>query len=123
MDKKHDLSVLIVDDNEINLMLMVDILEAIGVQNVKTFESGILAVEDIKNHSTYDAILMDICMPIMDGYEASLAIRNFGYTGRIIALTANGLTPKDPRFLEAKMDDCLLKPVDINELLKVLILS
>ena len=120
MDKKQNLSVLIVDDNEINLMLMVDILEAVGVEDVQTFESGVKAVEAIKNNARYDAILMDICMPVMDGYETSLAMRELGYDGRIIALTANGLTPKDAKFLEAKMDDCLLKPVDIAELLKVL---
>ena len=59
-------------------------------------------------------------MPVIDGYEASKRIRQLGYSGRIIALTANGLSKDDPKFLEAEMDDILLKPVDLNLIKKVL---
>ena len=116
----EDLSLLVVDDNDINLMLMEDILEMMNVGEVKTVDSGIAAIDEIQKNPNYDMIVMDICMPGMDGYEASKRIRNLGYTGRIVALTANVLTTDDIQFKEAMMDDVLLKPVDLNMIRKVL---
>ena len=116
----EDLSLLVVDDNEINLMLMEDIFEMMSVGEVKTIDNGIDAIEEIKKNPNYDMIVMDICMPEMDGYEASKKIRQLGYTGRIVALTANVLTTDDIEFKEAMMDDVLLKPVDLDMIRKVL---
>ena len=116
----EDLSLLVVDDNEINLMLMEDIFEMMNVGEVKSIDNGIDAIEEIKKNPNYDMIVMDICMPEMDGYEASKKIRQLGYTGRIIALTANVLTTDDIEFKEAMMDDVLLKPVDLDMIRKVL---
>ena len=120
MNSKSDLSVLIVDDNEINLMMMEDVLENFGILNIKTLDNGLKAVEEIKKNANYDVILMDIFMPIMDGYEASKRIRSLGYNGRIIALTASGISKTNVQFKEAKMDDCILKPVDIEIIQEVL---
>lgn len=108
-----DISVLVVDDNEINLMLMEDILDVMDIKKVKTLESGIEAIKEIENNPNYDVVVMDICMPVMDGYEASKQLRKIGYEGRIIALTANQLSKDDSKFQEAMMDDILLKPVDL----------
>lgn len=105
-----DISVLVVDDNEINLMLMEDILDVMDIKKVKTLESGIEAIKEIENNPNYDVVVMDICMPVMDGYEASKQLRKIGYEGRIIALTANQLSKDDSKFQEAMMDDILLKP-------------
>lgn len=116
----EDLSLLVVDDNEINLMLMEDIFEMMSVGEVKTIDNGIDAIEEIKKNPNYDMIVMDICMPGMDGYEASKKIRQLGYTGRIVALTANVLTTDYTEFKEAMMDDVLLKPVDLDMIKKVL---
>lgn len=116
----EDLSLLVVDDNEINLMLMEDIFEMMNVGEVKTIDSGIDAVDEIEKNPNYDMIVMDICMPGMDGYEASKKIRQLGYTGRIVALTANVLTTDYTEFKEAMMDDVLLKPVDLDMIRKVL---
>ena len=115
-----DVSILVVDDNQINLMLMEDILEVMDFKNVKTIDSGAGAIDEIKQNPNYDFVVMDICMPMIDGYEAAKRIRELGYTGRIIALTANGLSKEDPKFIESKMDDMLLKPVDLNLIKKVL---
>ena len=121
MEKKESgFSVLVVDDNQINLMLMEDILEVINVDHVKTIDSGEGAINEIKKNPNYDVVVMDICMPVMDGYEASKQIRQLGYSGRIVALTANGLSKDDPNFIESKMDDILLKPVDLKLIKKVL---
>lgn len=116
----EDLSLLVVDDNDINLMLMEDILEIMNVKEVKTINSGMGAVSEIEKNPNYDMIVMDICMPGMDGYEASKKIRDLGYNGRIVALTANVLTLEDVNVKEAMMDDVLLKPVDLNVIRKVL---
>ena len=102
-------SVLVVDDNEINLMLMEDILDVMDIKNVKTIDSGIEAVLEIEQNPNYDVVVMDICMPGMDGYEASL--------------TANLLSKEDPKFQEAMMDDILLKPIDLNMIKEVLCLT
>lgn len=115
-------SVLVVDDNEINLMLMEDILDVMDIKNVKTIDSGIEAVLEIEQNPNYDVVVMDICMPGMDGYEASKKLRHMGYRGRIVALTANLLSKEDPKFQEAMMDDILLKPIDLNMIKEVLCL-
>ncbi len=116
-------SVLVVDDNEINLMLMEDILDVMDIKNVKTIDSGIEAVLEIEQNPNYDVVVMDICMPGMDGYEASKKLRHMGYRGRIVALTANLLSKEDPKFQEAMMDDILLKPIDLNMIKEVLCLT
>ena len=118
-----DFSVLVVDDNEINLMLMEDILDVMEIKKVKTIDSGIQAVQEIEENPNYDVVVMDICMPGMDGYEASKKLRHLGYRGRIVALTANLLSKEDPKFQEAMMDDILLKPIDLNTIKKVLCYS
>ena len=115
-----DISVLVVDDNAINLMLIEDILDVMDIKKVKTLESGIEAIKEIENNPNYDVVVMDICMPVMDGYEASKQLRKIGYEGRIIALTANQLSKDDSKFQEAMMDDILLKPVDLMMIKKVL---
>ena len=119
----EDFSVLVVDDNEINLMLMEDILDIIDIKKVKTIDSGIQAIYEIEQNPNYDVVVMDICMPGMVGYEASKKIRHKGYQGRIVALTANLLSKEDPKFQEAMMDDILLKPIDLNMIKKVLCFS
>lgn len=116
----EDISVLVVDDNEINLMLMEDILDVMDIKCVKTLDSGIEAVKEIQINPSYDVVVMDICMPGMDGYEASKQLRHLGYEGRIIALTANQLSKEDAKFQEAMMDDILLKPIDLNMIQQVL---
>ena len=115
-----ELSILIVDDNEINLMLMCDLLEALGVINIKTVNSGFKAVEEIKQCQMYDFIMMDICMPKLDGYQTTEQIRQLGYEGRVIALTAYELTKADPAYLGAQMDGIILKPIDLLELQQML---
>jgi len=110
------LSVLIVDDNEINRKLAKILVEQLGATS-ELAENGAQAV-DACNRRNYDLILMDVHMPIMDGVEATARIRNSEKDRKrhtlIIALTANALSGDKERYLATGMDEYLSKP--INEL-------
>lgn len=104
---------LVVDDNETNILLVSKILSSFGVE-VETASNGQKAVKAVEENS-FDLVFMDINMPVMDGIEATRAIRNFGgeyATLPIIALTALATPGDRERFLEAGMNDYLAKPID-----------
>ena len=111
--------VLVVEDNELNLEISKDILESAGVI-VESASDGSVAVECLreKGPDYYDCILMDIQMPVMDGFEATRAIRKMFPDKRvpIIALSANAFDEDRRKSLEAGMDGHLAKPVVIAQL-------
>ena len=116
--------ILLVEDNEMNREIAQDILEDEGII-VETAEDGDIAVEMVKagiekmNCMPYDAILMDIQMPRMNGYEATRAIRALPPEEMyipIIALSANAFEEDKQKSLEAGMDDHVAKPIDISAL-------
>ena len=113
---------LLVEDNEMNREIAIDILEDAGF-NIECAEDGDIAVEKVKNDN-YDAVLMDIQMPRMNGYEATMAIRalpDSRYTHLpIIALSANAFEEDRQKSLDAGMDDHVSKPIDINQLKETL---
>ena len=108
-------TVLIVDDVESNLYVAKGMLVPYGLQ-IETASSGFEAIDHIVNGKTYDVILMDHMMPRMDGVETVKNIRQMGYKGYIIALTANALTGQKEMFLDNDFDGYLPKPVDTREL-------
>ncbi|MBX2898904.1 MAG: response regulator [Cyclobacteriaceae bacterium] len=114
-------SVLLVEDNDINRLYASSILKMWGC-HFETAENGVVALEKIRNHS-FDAILMDIQMPVMDGFETTKAIRQGDPKKRdvlIIALTANA-TPQDfQKCLDAGMNDCIVKPFTQEDLFTAL---
>ncbi len=117
-----NLNVLLVEDNDINRLYAINILKTWKC-NVDTAENGFVALEKLKN-SSFDIILMDIQMPVMDGFEATKAIRNGPPPKNeipIIALTANATKKDVEKCLASNMDDCIPKPFTPNELLKVLL--
>ena len=132
--------ILVVDDVEINLEIVIALLEPTGVI-IDTALSGIEAVEAISaNPGRYDLIFMDVQMPGMDGYEASRQIRAmespdnnalefpsetpqlsvFSSKIPIIAMTANVFKEDIDKCMEAGMDGHLGKPIDIEEVMKIL---
>jgi PAS domain S-box-containing protein len=104
--------ILLVEDNPINQKLAIALLQKAGYQ-VEVAETGLQAVEKVTNQS-YHAILMDVQMPDMDGYEATRLIRQQeGETQHIpiIAMTAHAMQGDRERCLAAGMDDYISKPI------------
>ncbi len=121
---KFGYHILLVEDNGTNQMFMKVLLKKLG-NSFDIASNGKEAIEKFKNNS-YDVILMDENMPLMNGIEATKIIRKIekvkGITKQtiIIALTANALEGDRERFLEAGMDMYLAKPLDIKKLVAVL---
>ena len=115
--------VLLVDDNELNREILKEILVDCGL-TVEEASNGSEAVADVqdKEPSYYHFILMDIEMPVMDGYEAAMKIRKLPNRIRanipIIALTANAIPENRERAAVVGMDDFLVKPVNSTRLLR-----
>ena len=117
--------ILLVEDNELNSEIAVEILNEYGFL-VDTAENGAEAVEKVKNSKpgNYDLVLMDVQMPVMNGYEATRQIRALtdpalaGIT--ILAMTANAFDEDRKKALECGMDGFLSKPIVIEELLSTL---
>ncbi len=114
----NDLNVLVVDDNEINRTVIGGMLGLYDI-SVGYAENGQLAVEAVKN-GDYNCILMDIQMPVMDGYYATALIRKTHPEITIIALTAGGFEEFNSDIRSGDFNDFLRKPVVIEKILEVL---
>ncbi len=112
--------ILLVEDNEFNREITGTLLEKAGFL-IDVAEEGEIAVNKVKNAPVgyYDAILMDIQMPVMNGYEAAKAIRSLeGERSkvRIIAVTANAFESDRKQVMEAGMNSYISKPIDVEKL-------
>ncbi|GHB62576.1 hypothetical protein GCM10008107_09580 [Psychrosphaera saromensis] len=126
IDQPNKYSILVVDDNEINQIVAAGLLEALPVE-ITTASNGQEALDILNNTSTsFDLILMDCQMPIMDGFAATEAIRQgkAGYENSkisIIAMTAGAMSGDKDACLQSGMNDFIIKPLDgINFRSKVL---
>lgn len=114
--------ILLVEDNEINRLIVCEMLQSEGLQ-VSIARDGQEAIDQAQLQE-YSAILMDVSMPVMNGIDATKAIRgtqNPNQNRPILALTAHALPEERTRFLEAGMNVCLSKPVSQNTLLRALV--
>jgi polar amino acid transport system substrate-binding protein len=123
LGKLRGKQILLVEDNEINQMVAVEILQQMGLL-VSVADDGEQAVQ-MAGQGVYDAILMDIQMPGMDGYQATAQIRGTNLLSDpdqipIIAMTANALNGDSQKAMLAGMSDYLSKPVDVAQLARVL---
>lgn len=115
------LHILVAEDNKVNQKLMASFLKRLG-HTFTIVENGLLAIEVIESEK-FDLILMDIQMPVMDGLDATIAIRRNGWSMErlpILGLTAEFDTKKLDKFLSAGMNDCVGKPIRLNGLKKYL---
>ena len=117
--------ILLVEDNELNQEIAVEILKEAGFI-VDVAENGSVALEKmvVSEPGKYDLILMDIQMPVMDGYEATRRIRAMDnkYCKQIpiLAMTANAFEDDRSKATQVGMDGYLIKPIQINEMLKMI---
>ena len=106
--------ILIAEDNKINQMVTKNLLKNINCQSFIA-ENGLEAVEMLKK-DTFDLVLMDINMPVLDGKQATLKIREFNQNTPIIALTASELSEVELECRNAGMNDLINKPLNKNDL-------
>ena len=113
--------VLLVEDNELNMEIATEILKMADVK-VECVNNGREAVDQVLNSEAgyYDLVLMDIQMPIMNGYEATQAIRNSNHPNAkslpILAMTANAFVEDIALAKEAGMNAHIAKPIDVSQL-------
>ena len=119
------ISILLVDDNELNLEVAKELLEAEGAK-VTTAWNGKEALDTFEREKegTFDVIIMDIMMPVMDGLDATRRIRQFEKKDAqhipIIAMTANAFREDIQKSLDAGMNEHISKPVDIDTIIMVI---
>jgi CheY-like chemotaxis protein len=116
-----DKKILVVDDDIRNIFAMTSILEPHSV-NIMSAETGRAAIEILQHTPEIDAVLMDIMMPDMDGYDTMRAIRKLAKFRSlpIIALTAKAMKGDREKCIEAGASDYISKPVDSDQLLALL---
>jgi CheY-like chemotaxis protein len=114
--------VLVVEDNIINQKVVVAMLDALGIPAIVA-ENGQCAVELVRA-GDFDIVLMDCQMPVMDGYAATVAIRNLpdgrGARLPVIAVTGNAMQSDRLKCQQAGMDDFLAKPFTLADLRAIL---
>jgi len=114
-----DSKILLVEDNTINQEIIIGLLEDSQIE-IDVANNGQEAVEKF-NKNNYELILMDIQMPIMDGYEATKKIRENDKNIPIIALTANAMKEDIEKTKKAQMNEHLNKPIDVEKLYQTLL--
>jgi CheY-like chemotaxis protein/nitrogen-specific signal transduction histidine kinase len=119
MKKLKKAKILLVEDNEINQEIMLASLKESSL-DIDIANNGQIAVEKAKQNN-YELILMDIQMPIMDGYEATKEIRSLNINTPIIALTANIIKEDFEKGKSVGMNEYLLKPIELDKLYSVLL--
>ena len=110
------MKILLVEDNDINTFVVVRFLKNWDIA-YDVAQNGAIAV-DMHHKNRYDLILMDLQMPVMDGYEATKAMRLKDKKTPIIALTANAFSDIKQKVLEVGMNDYITKPFDPDDLYK-----
>ena len=116
--------ILLAEDNDLNAEIAMTLLQENGLE-VERAADGLLCVAALQNHPAdyYDAILMDIQMPHMNGYQAAQTIRSLRDPRRnipIIAMTANAFDEDRQKALEVGMNEHLAKPIDLDALFETL---
>ncbi|MCL2720217.1 MAG: ATP-binding protein [Treponema sp.] len=106
-------NILVVDDVDTNLFVAEGML-AFYKLNIEMADSGFAVLEKIKSGKSYDIIFMDHMMPLMDGIETTKKLRQMGYTGTIVALTANALAGNEEMFSQNGFNGFIPKPIDIK---------
>ena len=119
----QDARILIVEDMAVNQAILATLLREAGAQTAIA-ENGAIGVQkvmqDMDNGLLFDVVLMDMQMPVMDGYEATAFLRKHGYQRPIVAVTAHALSGDREKTLKAGCDDYIAKPIDHQTLIGII---
>ncbi|MCB0391026.1 MAG: response regulator [Bdellovibrionales bacterium] len=115
--RKKNPQILLADDSENSRMLFELVFRKTNM-NLTVVEDGKQAVDKIMENKNYDLIVMDLQMPVMDGYEATLKIREMGVKTPIIALTAHALSQFRDKCFESGFNDYITKPITPSSFLR-----
>ena len=117
----HDVRVLVVDDNVLNIKVAKKLLERHNANNIKTCESGFDCINRIGKGEIYDIILLDDMMPKMSGIETLQKLKSMpNFKTPVIALTANAITGMKEHYLAEGFDNYLAKPIQDSELIRTM---
>ena len=116
--------ILLAEDNDLNWEIAEEILTEAGLE-LERAENGQICIEKFEQSEIgfYDAVLMDIRMPVMNGYDATKGIRALQRVDAnlpIIAMTADAFSDDIQRSLDSGMNEHIAKPIDINRLMQIL---
>lgn len=112
--------ILVVDDNKLNLKVAARLLSGENA-DIDDALSGIICIDKIKAGNKYDIILMDIMMPELDGIKTLQRLKEIpNFNTPVVALTADAIEGTREKYLDEGFDDYIAKPIDMNELRKVL---
>jgi len=112
--------ILLVEDGEINQKLIIAILAQAGVEKIDTADNGEIGVR-LASENDYDLILLDMQMPVMDGYTAVATLRRMGIATPVIALTAHAMKGDMEKCLDAGCNDYLSKPIVVDDLISKIV--
>ena len=113
--------ILLVDDNELNIKVATKLLQRYKATNITSFDNGFDCIEDIKQGSKYDIILLDDMMPKLSGVETLHKLQELSnFDIPVVVLTANAITGMREKYLKEGFTNYIAKPIDKEELVNVL---
>ena len=113
--------ILLVDDNELNIKVATKLLQRYQATNIISFNNGFDCIEDIKQGSKYDIILLDDMMPKLSGVETLHKLQELSnFDIPVVALTANAITGMREKYLKEGFVNYIAKPIDKEDLVNVL---
>ena len=116
-----DTKILLVDDNELNIKVATKLLQRYNATNITSFDNGFDCIEDIKNGSKYDVILLDDMMPKLSGVETLHKLQELSnFDIPVVALTANAITGMKEKYLKEGFTNYIAKPIEKDNLVNVL---
>jgi len=111
-------NIVIADDDYINIELL-NLMIRVTKANIHMFEDGQQVVDFISNNDA-DIIILDIQMPVLDGFKTSIKLREMKFKGKIFALTAFNTFDNMATYTDCKFDEIIEKPIRRKELLEII---